>query len=160
MDLQLNTYYTLICAALVLLLGKWLVWHLRWLANFNIPEPVAGGLVAAVLCYALNVLLGYRLGFDVDLQTAFMLVFFSSIGLSANFTKLKQGGRALLLFLLVIAVYIGVQNGVGVALASLLGLDPLVGLIAGSMMLLGGHGTARQGHGAVCWSGTMAYKAP
>ncbi len=40
-----------------------------------------------------------------------MLVFFSSIGLSANFTKLKQGGRALLLFLLVIAVYIGVQTG-------------------------------------------------
>ncbi len=142
MDLQLNTYYTLICAALVLLLGKWLVANIRWLRNFNIPEPVAGGLVAAVLCYVLYAVWGYRLGFDADLQTAFMLVFFSSIGLSANFTKLKEGGRALLLFLLVIAVYIGVQNGVGVSLATLLGLDPLVGLIAGSMTLLGGHGTA------------------
>ena len=142
MDLHFNTYYTLISAVIVLLLGKWLVGHLRWLRNFNIPEPVAGGLVAAALCYLLYVVLGYRLSFDGELQTAFMLVFFSSIGLSANFFKLKEGGRALLIFLVVIALFIGVQNAVGVSLASLLGLDPLVGLIAGSMTLLGGHGTA------------------
>ena len=142
MDLHFNTYYTLISAVIVLLLGKWLVAHLRWLRNFNIPEPVAGGLVAAALCYLLYAVLGYRLSFDGELQTAFMLVFFSSIGLSANFSKLKEGGRALLIFLVVIAVFIGVQNAVGVSLATLLGLDPLVGLIAGSMTLLGGHGTA------------------
>jgi len=35
-----------------------------------------------------------------------------------------------------------VQNTVGMTLASLLGIDPLIGLIAGSITLTGGHGTA------------------
>lgn len=142
MDIHFSTYFTLILAALVLLVGKFLVQKLRWLRDFNIPEPVAGGLVAAVLIYALNVFTGYRLSFDGSLQTAFMLVFFSSIGLSANFAKLREGGLGLLVFLLVIVVFIAVQNGVGIALATMLGLDPLIGLIAGSITLVGGHGTA------------------
>ena len=142
MDIQLSTYYTLILAVLVLLVGKVMVKHIRFLRNFNIPEPVAGGLVAALLSYAFNLSTGYRLSFDGSLQTVFMLVFFSSIGLSANFAKLREGGSALIVFLLVIVVFIVVQNAVGVTLASLLGLDPLIGLIAGSITLVGGHGTA------------------
>ena len=54
MDIHFSTYFTLILAALVLLVGKFLVQKLRWLRDFNIPEPVAGGLVAAVLIFALN----------------------------------------------------------------------------------------------------------
>ena len=142
MTIQFSTYYTLILAVIVLLVGKFLVRHLRWLREFNIPEPVAGGLVAAVLTYGLNLTLGLRPSFDSSLQTAFMLVFFSSIGLSANFAKLRAGGMGLVVFLLVIIVFVGVQNGVGIALATALGIDPLIGLIAGSITLLGGHGTA------------------
>ena len=71
-----------------------------------------------------------------------MLVFFASIGLSANFMKLKEGGIGLVLFLICVASFIVVQNAVGMSLATLLGIDPLVGLIAGSITLTGGHGTA------------------
>ena len=142
MDFEFNTYYTLICAAVVLILGRLLVTRVAILNNFNIPEPVAGGLVAAVFCFALHEVSGYRVTFSAELQNAFMLVFFSSIGLSANFVKLKEGGRALLIFLLVIVAFIGVQNSVGIAVAKMLGLDPFVGLIAGSITLIGGHGTA------------------
>ncbi len=71
-----------------------------------------------------------------------MLVFFASIGLSANFMKLKEGGSALVIFLICVASFIVVQNAVGMSLATLLGLDPLIGLIAGSITLTGGHGTA------------------
>ncbi len=142
MHLTFSSYYTLIFAALVLLLGKWLVQRIRVLREFNIPEPVAGGLVVALLLFALNQALGYTFSFSAELQTAFMLVFFSSIGLSANFAKLREGGRSLLLFLLVVAVFIAVQDLVGVSLATALGLDPLFGLIAGSITLTGGHGTA------------------
>ena len=39
MHLTFSAYYTLIFAALVLLLGKWLVRHLRLLREFNIPSP-------------------------------------------------------------------------------------------------------------------------
>ena len=142
MAIKFGTYYTLILAAIVLLAGKFLVQHIRWLREFNIPEPVAGGLVAALVSWALNATLGLQPSFDSSLQTAFMLVFFSSIGLSANFAKLREGGMGLIVFLVVVVVFILVQNGVGIALATLLGLDPLIGLIAGSITLTGGHGTA------------------
>ena len=142
MNIQFSTYYTLILAVLVLLVGKFLVQRIRFLREFNIPEPVAGGLVAAVLSSLLHSVWGYSITFDSSLQTAFMLVFFASIGLSANFAKLREGGMGLVVFLLVVIVFILVQNGVGMALASVLGIDPLIGLIAGSITLVGGHGTA------------------
>lgn len=142
MQVTFSAYYTLILAVLVLLLGKLLVNRIRFLRNYNIPEPVAGGLVVAALIYALHLTMGWSFKFESSLQSAFMLVFFSSIGLSANFAKLRQGGTGLIVFLLVIAVFILVQNTVGISLATLLGLDPMIGLIAGSITLIGGHGTA------------------
>ncbi|WP_287913945.1 sodium/glutamate symporter [Comamonas sp.] len=142
MHITFSAYYTLIMAVLVLLLGKLLVSRVRFLRNFNIPEPVAGGLVVAAVISLIHATLGWSFGFESSLQSAFMLVFFSSIGLSANFAKLKQGGSGLVIFLGVIALFILVQNAVGIGLATALGLDPLIGLIAGSITLIGGHGTA------------------
>lgn len=142
MQITLNAYYTLILATLVLLLGRFLVKKIRFLAEFNIPEPVAGGLIAAVVVYALNAFLGLSFQFHDDLRVACMLIFFASIGLSADFSRLKTGGKPLAVFLLIVSVFIGLQNGVGVLLAKMLGLQPLLGLVAGSIALTGGHGTA------------------
>ncbi len=71
-----------------------------------------------------------------------MLIFFASIGLSANFSKLREGGMGLVVFLVCFASFIILQDFVGIGLATLLGIDPLIGLIAGSITLTGGHGTA------------------
>lgn len=142
MDFTLNAYYTLICAVIILLIGQYLVKKIRFLQDFNIPEPVAGGLVAAIILFAIHAFTGYQFNFHKDLQTAFMLIFFASIGLSANFAKLKAGGKGLIIFLVIIAIFILVQDVVGIGLATALGLDPLIGLIAGSITLVGGHGTA------------------
>ena len=160
MDFTLNAYYTLICAVIILLIGQYLVKKIRFLQDFNIPEPVVGGLLAAVGLFVLHATTGYVFNFHKDLQTAFMLVFFSSIGLSANFGKLKEGGKSLAVFIVIVSLFIFVQNGVGVGLATALGLDPLIGLMAGSITLVGGHGTAaawgqifEQEHGIVGASG-------
>lgn len=142
MHVNFSAYYTLILAVLVLLLGKLLVSRIRFLRDYNIPEPVAGGLVVAAVILTLNLSLGWTFGFATDLQTAFMLVFFSSIGLSANFAKLREGGIGLVVFLVVISGFIVVQNGVGMGIAAAVGLDPLIGIVAGSITLVGGHGTA------------------
>lgn len=142
MEITLNGYYTLIIAALVLLLGRLLVLRIKFLENFNIPEPVAGGLVAAAIIYALNIFAGITFSFDKSLQNAFMLMFFTSIGLSADFSRLKQGGTPLVIFLFVVSGFIFVQDIVGVSLASAFGLNPLFGLVTGSITLTGGHGTA------------------
>ncbi len=142
MEWAFNGYYTLIAATLVLLLGKVMVNKIQFLRNFNIPEPVAGGLVAAVVLYALHMFYGVSFKFEKPLQDAFMLIFFTSIGLSADFSRLKAGGMPLAIFTLVVGLFIILQNAVGVGMASILGLEPLIGLMTGSITLTGGHGTA------------------
>lgn len=140
--IAVDPYYTLIVATLVLLVGRLMVDRIKLLQDFNIPEPVAGGLLAAVIIYILHVSTGVSFAFDKGLQDSFMLIFFSSIGLSADFSRLKAGGVGLVLFLLVVSAFIVVQNVVGVGLAGALGLDPIIGLVTGSITLTGGHGTA------------------
>ncbi|MDO4642530.1 MAG: sodium/glutamate symporter [Cardiobacteriaceae bacterium] len=142
MELVFNSYYTLITATLVLLLGKLMVKKIRFLQDFNIPEPVAGGLVAAIIIYVLYSVFQISFTFEKPLQDAFMLIFFSSIGLSADFSRLKAGGFPLIIFLIVVGIFIVIQDIVGVGLAKILGIDPRIGLIAGSITMTGGHGTA------------------
>ena len=142
MEFTFNAFYTLIAAVIVLLLGRLLVNKIDFLKRYNIPEPVAGGLVAAIISLLVHQFWGYSITTSSALQTSFMLIFFASIGLSANFSKLRQGGIGLIIFLIAVATFIVVQNFVGISLATLLGIDPLIGLIAGSITLTGGHGTA------------------
>lgn len=136
-----NGYYTLITATVVLLVGRLLVKNIRFLRDFNIPEPVAGGLLAALVITGVYASIGLTFQFESSLQTAFMLVFFSSIGLSADFSRLKQGGFPLVVFLIIVSIFILVQNFVGMGLATAMGEHPLIGLIMGSITLTGGHGT-------------------
>ncbi|AUG06797.1 sodium/glutamate symporter [Pseudomonas sp. S09G 359] len=139
--LQLDFYSTLVAASLVLLLGRWLVARIGFLRAYSIPEPVAGGLLVAALLLALRMLAEVEIRFDTSLQAPLMLAFFATIGLNADFASLKKGGRVLAIFLLVVTALLVVQNAMGIALATALGLDPLMGLLAGSVTLSGGHGT-------------------
>ena len=139
--IALNGYYTLIAATIVLLVGRLLVKNIKFLHDLNIPEPVSGGLVAATLITILYYTTGITFKFESSLQTTFMLIFFSSIGLSADFARLKQGGFPLVAFLIIVSIFIVVQNFVGIGLATAMGQHPLVGLITGSITLTGGHGT-------------------
>ncbi|MDK4565228.1 sodium/glutamate symporter, partial [Kingella kingae] len=139
--IPLNGYYTLIAATLVLLLGRIMVKKIAFLRNFNIPEPVAGGLVAALIISIIYSTQSIAFQFESSLQSAFMLVFFSSIGLSADFARLKQGGFPLIAFLIIVSIFIVIQNFVGMSMAVMLDQHPLMGLITGSITLTGGHGT-------------------
>ncbi|WP_017235063.1 sodium/glutamate symporter [Pandoraea sp. B-6] len=140
-QLEFSTYGTLVCATLVLLLGRKLVEWIGPLRTYSIPEPVAAGLLVAVGALALRQFGQVELKFDTSLQTPLMLAFFATIGLSANLASLKAGGRRLVLFLGVVAGMLILQNAIGVGLASMMGLAPGVGLLGGSITLAGGHGT-------------------
>ncbi|WP_030132444.1 sodium/glutamate symporter [Pseudomonas sp. QTF5] len=148
---QLDFYGTLVAASLVLLLGRGLVTRIGFLRSYNIPEPVAGGLVVALLLLALR---GFDIDvrFDTSLQTPLMLAFFATIGLSADFASLKKGGRVVGIFLLAVIGLLVVQNAMGIGLAKVLGLDPLMGLLTGSITLSGGHGTG------AAWGATFSEK--
>jgi ESS family glutamate:Na+ symporter len=138
--IQLDFYGTLVAASLVLLLGRGLVTRVGFLRNYNIPEPVAGGLLVALVLLIMRTL-DVEVRFDTSLQTPLMLAFFATIGLSADFASLRKGGRVVGIFLVAVAGLLVVQNAMGVGLATLLGLDPLMGLLTGSITLAGGHGT-------------------
>ncbi|MGY3170925.1 ESS family glutamate:Na+ symporter [Pseudomonas sp. TE12234] len=149
--LQLDFYGTLVAASLVLLLGRGLVTRVGFLRTYNIPEPVAGGLLVALALLALRGL-DIEVRFDTSLQTPLMLAFFATIGLSADFASLKKGGRIVGIFLLAVIGLLVVQNAMGIGLATALGLDPLMGLLTGSVTLAGGHGTG------AAWSATFSEK--
>ncbi|MBK4992938.1 sodium/glutamate symporter [Pseudomonas sp. S37] len=148
---ELDFYGTLVAASLVLLLGRGLVARIGFLRTYNIPEPVAGGLVVALALLALRSF-DVHVQFDTSLQAPLMLAFFATIGLSADFASLKKGGRVVSVFLLVVTGLLLVQNGMGIGLATALGLDPLMGLLAGSITLSGGHGTG------AAWGATFSEK--
>ena len=139
--MNFNTYETLALAGFVLLLGYFLVKRISLLKNYNIPEPVVGGFLVAIILTVLYQGWGVSFTFDDNLRSSMMLVFFSSIGLSANFARLIKGGKPLIIFVVAAGILIALQNTVGVAGSLLLGIDPAYGLIAGSVTLTGGHGT-------------------
>jgi ESS family glutamate:Na+ symporter len=71
-----------------------------------------------------------------------LLAFFATLGLGADVRSLMRGGWKLVILIgLFVAVMI-MQGVIGLAMASALDLHPLVGLIGGSISLIGGHGTA------------------
>ncbi|MFM2587391.1 sodium/glutamate symporter [Vibrio sp. TBV020] len=133
----------------VLFLGHFVNAKLPILKKFNIPEPIVGGLIVAVIITLMH-FNGIDLEFSLPLQKVFMLMFFATVGLAANYTQLMKGGAKVFVFLAVASFYIIIQNGVGVSMATALGLDPLMGLIAGSITLSGGHGTG------AAWSQTFS----
>ncbi|KAA8732801.1 sodium/glutamate symporter [Acinetobacter qingfengensis] len=142
MDYILSPTFSLMLAVLVLYTGRILNKQIPFLTKYNIPEPVAGGLVGAIIFYIVHQYFGYTVSVNKTMQDTFMLMFFASIGLSANFSKLREGGKPLVIFLIAISFFVLIQNGIGMAVAKAVGLDPLMGIVAGSIALIGGLGTA------------------
>ena len=138
---HLDTLATLVAATLTLLLGRKLVHSVSFLKKYTIPEPVAGGLLVALALLILKKSMGWEVNFDMSLRDPLMLAFFATIGLNANLASLRAGGRVVGVFLIVVVGLLVMQNAIGIGMASLLGLDPLMGLRAGSIPLSGGHGT-------------------
>lgn len=139
---NLDLYQTLCAAVVALWVGSYLKDRIALLQRFCIPSPVVGGLL-----FAFITLLGYMLGlfevgFDSTLKNLFMVFFFTSVGYQANFKTIKMGGKPLLMMVVLVAVLVVIQNGVAVGIAMGLGLDALVGMTAGSIPMVGGHGTS------------------
>ena len=132
---------SLLAALVVLLIGTLVNRRVGLLSKYNIPDPITGGLLFAALAAVVAAASGFRVQLDQTLKPVLLLMFFAGVGMSADLRLLKRGGRALVLFLLVLLPYILVQDAVGVAIAKLLDLHPIYGLVGGSITLVGGHGT-------------------
>ena len=138
---ELDMVQTLALASVVLFLGYGVRRRIGVLDRYNIPAPVVGGFIFAALALTLrlNGLLAFE--FDTTLQTPLMIAFFTTIGLGASLGLLKVGGPQVLLFWGLASLLAVLQNALGVSLAAVLGVEPLLGLIGGSITMTGGHGT-------------------
>jgi glutamate:Na+ symporter, ESS family len=139
--IELDLLFTILSAFVVLVAGRTLVRRTPLLKRFSIPAPVVGGVLVAVLLALADGFAGIRVSFDMSLRDNLLLMFFTTVGLSADARMLVKGGPKLAVFLVVSAVFIAVQNLVGIAAAYAMDLHPVVGLLGGSITLTGGHGT-------------------
>lgn len=141
-SLVLDGRQTIVIAILVLYLGKLLTGKIAFLRNFNIPEPVTGGLIASVVFGLIYSIFNLQFEFALNVRNELLIAFFTTIGLSSRFETLLKGGLQLGILLVLACFYLGIQNGTGVLVVTLAGFDQLMGVIGGSVSLSGGHGTA------------------
>ena len=140
--LQLDIAQTVGIAAVLLVVGDFIKKHVSVLERYFIPGPIIGGVL-----FSLIALVGHETGsftfqFYDNMRAFLLLVFFTTIGFSASFELLKKGGIGVVLFLAAAVGLVIIQNTLGAALATVLGVSPLIGLAAGSIALTGGHGTS------------------
>lgn len=139
--LSLDFIQTVAFGGLVLFVGYGIRKVLPWLARYNVPAPVIGGLIVAVamlIARSQNVELAT---FDTRLQIPMMIAFFTTVGFGASLSLLKVGGPQVMMFFLLSTVLAVLQNVVGIALAVPLGMPPLFGVLNGSVTLTGGPAT-------------------
>jgi glutamate:Na+ symporter, ESS family len=139
---ELDLIQTLAFGGVVLLAGYGLRRLVPVFARYNLPAPVLGGLIVSIV-----ILLARSRGvtlfqFDTSLQSPLMIAFFTTVGFGASLPLLRIGGPQVLRFFAIAAVFVVVQNVVGILVALALGMSPLFGVLAGSVTMTGGPATA------------------
>jgi ESS family glutamate:Na+ symporter len=114
---------------------------LPWLARYNVPAPVVGGLLVAFAILIARSR-GVELAtFDTRLQLPMMIAFFTTVGFGASLSLLRVGGPQVIIFFLLSTLLAVLQNVIGVVVAMPLGMHPLFGVLNGSVTLTGGPAT-------------------
>ncbi len=138
--LKLDLIQTLAVAAALYYLGVVLKKAVPVLDRLNIPSAVVGGMLFAnFVLVAHDRFINFQ--FDTSAQQLFMVMFFMSVGISASLPLLKTGGVPVVIFLVLSSVFCFVQNVLGMGIAQMFGVHPLLGVMAGSVTLVGGPAT-------------------
>ena len=141
--IEFDAITTLCLACVLYLIGQTIINHVSILRRICIPAPVIGGLLFAILVAILDSFNIVKIKLDsAFIQNFFMLAFFTTIGLGASLKLFKIGGKVMLIYFTFCGIMAICQNIIGVSLAKLLNIKPLLGLTAGSMSMEGGHGNA------------------
>ena len=140
--IELDMIQTAAIGALALMAGMVLTRKVALLQRYCVPSPVSGGIIFSLLTLALYGWCDVEVSFDGTLKDVFMLAFFTSVGFQSDLRVIKQGGKALLVMLGLLVVIITLQNLMPMAITKSMGIDPLIGMAAGSISMTGGHGTA------------------
>ncbi len=139
--LKLDLIQTVAFAGVVLFIGYGIRRVIPVLTRYNIPAPVVGGLLVAVIVLIARRYEVTLFQFDTTLQSPLMIAFFTTIGFGASFSLLKVGGPQVVLFFIIATIFAVAQNVLGILLTMPFGLHPLFGVLTGSVTLTGGPAT-------------------
>lgn len=137
-----DDFITYTIGIIVYFIGMRLTDEIAFLRNYNIPEPVTGGVLASLVLLAAYLWTGVEITYELETRDTLLVYFFTTIGLNARFSDLLAGGKPLAILLGLTLGYIVLQDAIGVLAAQAMGLPNAVGVLAGSASLIGGHGTA------------------
>ena len=137
---ELDLLQTLTLGAVVYFVGIELRKRIGWLDRLNIPAAVIGGLLFTVLHTLVRERL-FTVRLDTSAQQVLIVAFFTTIGMGASLALLRRGGIQVFVFLLFATAFCFAQNFMGMAIALGFGENPLLGVMAGSVTLVGGPAT-------------------
>jgi ESS family glutamate:Na+ symporter len=140
--ISLSNLETLAVGMFALVVANAIVARIPMLARINVPTPVLGGVLVAIVVALLHQFGDTSIQFANRLTDFLLLVFFTTVGLSAKLSALKAGGRPLVILCVVTVILLVAQNVVGVLVATLAGAHPFYGVLIGSVSFVGGPGTA------------------
>ena len=139
--LKISAVQMLGLAALGVAAGTFLKRRVPLFDRLNIPTPIVGGMLYAVVALALR---DRVVNFDADvvLRDLLMVAFMTTIGLSARLQLIREGGARVIWFLGIASLGAVLQNLLGIAFTHVLGVDARLGVLTGSVALAGGPATA------------------
>ena len=140
--IELDMIQTAGIGALALIVGMILTRKVAFLQKFCVPSPVSGGIIFSLITLMLYGWFDVEVSFDGTLKDVFMLAFFTSVGFQSDLKVIKKGGKLLVIMLALLVVIIALQNLMPMGITRFMGVDPLIGMAAGSISMTGGHGTA------------------
>ena len=148
--LRVDSFLAVTLGIIVLFVGKRLNEKIGFLREFSIPEPVTGGLLFSVLFGLLYLASGLEVEFELRARDILLVYFFTTIGINASARDLLAGGRPLVILLAITITFMVAQNLTGISVATLFDLPAAVGVIGGTVSLIGGHGTT------IAWAPNIA----
>ena len=130
-------------AAVLLMIGFWIKGKVKVLNKYCIPAPVVGGFLFMFVTFIGYKTNAFNFKFDTSFQSAFMLAFFTTVGLGASVQLLKKGGLLLVIYWLISGVVSIFQNAIGIGVSKIIGLEAPYALLASAISQIGGHGARR-----------------
>lgn len=142
LPIEIEDFAAFNIAIIVYFAGVWLTGRLPFLHAYSIPEPVSGGILAALVAWGIVSWTERDLVYDLRARDFLLIYFFTTVGLTARISDLIKGGPILALMLALTVGFMLVQAAIGIFGAMLFGLPTQGGVMLGTAALIGGHGTA------------------
>ena len=141
-SLNLDITLTLILAIILFIIGSFITNKVSLLEKFCIPSPVVGGLLFCILTLFLRLFNICDITMDTSLMDYLICFFFTTIGIAMSINLVKKGGKSLIRYWLLCGALSLFQNLIAVFTSKAININPLIGLMCGTISMEGGHGSS------------------